>query len=51
MNQIMKMTKVIVNFYYRCQLLECCILPVQMRVAISFTAFVNTRHKKTLMKR
>ena len=31
MNQIMKMTKVIVNFYYRCQLLECCILPVQMR--------------------
>ena len=30
-NQIMKTTKVIVNCFYWCQLLECCILPVRTR--------------------
>ena len=34
MNQIMKTTKVIVNCFYWCQLLECCILPA--RTSISF---------------
>ena len=48
----MKMTKVIVNFYYLLPALGVLYFTcANERVAISFTAFVNTQHKKTLMKR
>ena len=47
----MKLTKVIVHCFNQCQLLVLYFPSANERVAISFIAFVNTQHEKTLMKR